>query len=196
MNSFIFIGRSGCGKGTQADLLQKHLESQGESILYIETGEKFRKFFTEDGYTNTISRRLYESGERQPDFLACDMWTHILMDSFGGEQSVIFDGTSRSLSEAKVLDTALEFFGFKNKIVVYINVSREWSKKHLMARKRFDDVDAAEIEKRLDWFEKDAIPAIKSYQDDPSYSFFEIQGEAPIDAVSLNLIAAIKPIVG
>ena len=49
LQTFIFIGRSGCGKGTQVALLQKYIKTQDykRPILYIETGERFRQFIKE-----------------------------------------------------------------------------------------------------------------------------------------------------
>ena len=46
LQTFIFIGRSGCGKGTQVTLLQEHFKKQDHKrhIFYIETGERFRQF--------------------------------------------------------------------------------------------------------------------------------------------------------
>jgi hypothetical protein len=44
LQTFIFIGRSGCGKGTQVALLQEYIKTRDHKrpILYIETGERFR----------------------------------------------------------------------------------------------------------------------------------------------------------
>ena len=48
--TFVFIGRSGCGKGTQAKLLQDVLKEKNpdQEIFYIETGANFRKFLGEE----------------------------------------------------------------------------------------------------------------------------------------------------
>src|SRR3989344_2545474 len=51
MNSraFVFFGRSGCGKGTQAELLADYLNKKGEKVLHIETGKAFRRLAEGDG---------------------------------------------------------------------------------------------------------------------------------------------------
>ena len=42
---FILIGRSGSGKGTQAELLKTYLNNQGvQDIKYLTTGKSFRSF--------------------------------------------------------------------------------------------------------------------------------------------------------
>jgi len=188
MHSFIFIGRSGCGKGTQASLLTEFLKKKTDApMLYIETGEEFRKFINSPGYANTLSKKVYENADRQPDFLASYMWMKILLDKCTGKENVIFDGTPRSLPEAKILETALSFYGFEKPVVVYLNVSREWSRKHLLTRGRADDV-SFQVEKRLDWFERDVLPAIEYFRNNPYYGFCEISGEQQIDAVHSEII--------
>jgi len=188
-NSFIFIGRSGCGKGTQAALLMQSLKDKGQSASYIETGHEFREFTKGDNYTNTKSRQMMEQDLRQPDFLACHMWTKILTEEYNGNEHLIFDGVSRSLSEAKMLNTALHFYGFEKRYIIHLDVSREWSEKHLLARGRADDANVDRINKRLDWFDTDVAPAIEYYKSSPEYVFISISGERSIEDVQSNLIA-------
>ena len=58
METFIFIGRSGCGKGTQAKLIIEHLKEKTPDIphFYLETGESFRKLMAEDSFTSRITK--------------------------------------------------------------------------------------------------------------------------------------------
>lgn len=191
--TFIFIGRSGCGKGTQAELLKKYLEEkdpQGE-VFYLETGERFRKFITGESHSSKLSRAVYESGERQPDFLAIWMWAHILVESFKGTEHLIIDGSPRHYAEALAMTTALKFYGRKA-YVVYINVSRGWSEEKLMSRGRFDDVDEAKVKKRLDWFERDAMPAVEYFRFASEYTFIDVNGEQSIDAVYKEIMDAVN----
>lgn len=188
-NSFIFIGRSGCGKGTQAALLMQSLKDKGEHASYIETGHEFREFTKGENYTNTKSRHMMEEDLRQPDFLACYMWTKILTEEYSGNEHLVFDGVSRSLTEAQVLDTALEFYGFEHRYVIHLDVSRSWSEKHLLSRGRADDANIERIGKRLDWFDTDVAPAIEYYKASPKYTFISIGGERSIEDVQSDLIS-------
>ena len=141
-NAFIFIGRSGCGKGTQADLLRKELSKKGfGDTLYVETGSEFREFIKDADYSNVRSNEIYESAERQPDFLACYMWTQFMIRDYKKGMHVIFDGTPRSIAEAMILSTAFSFYGFEKVFVINLNVSRGWSEHHLLSRGRSDDVN-------------------------------------------------------
>jgi adenylate kinase family enzyme len=193
--AFIFIGRSGCGKGTQAELLKSFLiEKTKISVFYVETGSLFRQFILGKGYSERLSNNINQSSARQPDFLACYMWSKLLIEGFDGKSHIIFDGVSRSLNEAKLLETALSFFGFETVHVIYLDVSREWSEKRLRSRGRADDKRDGDIETRLDWFENDVMPAIE-YLKNSSYHFVSVNGERPIEEVSKDIINQISPFV-
>ncbi len=188
--TFIFIGRSGCGKGTHAELLQKHLAEKypANEIFYLETGERFRSFIKEQTYTSELSRKVYESGDRQPSFLAVWMWSHLLIESFKGTEHLIIDGSPRAYIEALTLDTALNFYGRKNIMVVHLNVSREWSEERLLGRGRADDMDLTKVKKRLDWYEADVVPAIEFFKVNPNYNYIDVNGEQPIEEVYAEMI--------
>jgi len=182
--TFIFIGRSGCGKGTQVDLLQKYIAEKypSDEVFYLETGERFRSFIKEGTYSSNLSRKVYESGDRQPSFLAIWMWSHLLVESFKGTEHLIIDGSPRAYGEALAMDTALKFYGRKA-FVVHLNVSRNWSEERLFGRGRADDIDREKVKKRLDWFETDVMPAIEFFKTNPSYDYIDINGEQSVEEV-------------
>lgn len=188
---FIFIGRSGCGKGTQAELLQKTLEDKGERVLYIETGHLFRDFITGESFSQKKSKALYETSVRQPDFLACHMWSHLLLKSYEKGMNVILDGTPRSYAEALVLESAFNFFEFENKYILHLNVSRNWAEERLSARGRLDDTSREKIEKRLNWFDKDVVPAIEYFKNNPSAELVNVNGEQDIESVHSDIMKVI-----
>jgi adenylate kinase family enzyme len=72
LQTFIFVGRSGCGKGTQVVLLQEYMKKQDQQrrIFYIETGERFRQFIKEHSLSSRLAAEIYNSGSPQPDFIA------------------------------------------------------------------------------------------------------------------------------
>ena len=77
--TFIFIGASGCGKGTQVSLLKERLveKTPDTPIFYMQTGQYFREFVEGDSHASQIRERI-EKGERAPDFLAMYLWSDIL----------------------------------------------------------------------------------------------------------------------
>lgn len=190
LQTFIFIGRSGCGKGTQAILLREHLKKQNPKadIFYLETGARFRQFISGKNYSSQLSSEAYIAGDRQPDFLAIFIWSQVLIENLKGGEHLIIDGTPRSLDEAKILDTALSFYGRKNPIVIYLNISIEAAIERLRARKRADDKDDDKNDKRLNWFETDVYPAIHFLKNNPHYRFLEIDGENSPEEIHEDII--------
>ncbi len=190
-HAFIFIGRSGCGKGTQVQLLRPVIEKESIPVLYIETGDMFRNFIKGEGYSATLSHNVYETDTRQPDFLACYMWSTFLVNDFKGDSHVFFDGTPRSITEARLLDTALRFYQFEKIHVIYLNVSRAWSEKHLLSRGRSDDANLSKIDTRLNWFDTDVVPAIDYFKQSDKH-FIEVDGEQSVEAVHSDIVKALS----
>ncbi len=193
LQTVIFIGRSGCGKGTQVDLWKNRiarLDEKRRQILYVETGEHFRRFIRGESFSSKLSKKAYESDDRQPDFLACWMWASVLLKELDNDMHLIFDGAPRALSEAEVMTSALTFYKREKPTVIYLNVSREWSEKRLLARGRRDDLNLSKIDKRLDWFDRDVMPAVEYFKNNPYYRFFDVNGEQPIEKVHAEIIAA------
>jgi len=191
--TFIFIGRSGCGKGTQVDLLQKYIAEKypSDEVFYLETGERFRNFIKEGTYSSNLSRKVYESGERQPSFLAIWMWAHLLVESFKGTEHLIIDGSPRAYGEALAMDTALKFYG-RRAFVVHLNVTRKLSEERLSSRGRADDIDLEKVKKRLDWFEDDVVPAIEFFKVNPNYDYIDVNGEQTTEAVYNEMMGKIN----
>lgn len=179
LQTVIFIGRSGAGKGTQSKHLNSYLsERETEtSVLYIETGAYFRRYIQEAGYTWDRARAVNEAGKRQPEFLAIWMWAQTLIDNIRGREHIVIDGMPRSLAEAQILDTALSFYGRVNPTVVFLNVSRTWAEDRLRGRGRPDDIKSDVVARRLSWYDEDVAPAVEFYRNDPGYRFIEVSGE-------------------
>lgn len=191
--TFIFIGRSGSGKGTQIDLVTEKIKALGQSLFLVESGENFRQFVKGPGYANLTAQTIMTEGKLQPAFLATWIWANELITNFKLEKNLIFDGTPRTLGEAKVLDSALGFFKRSKVIVVHLAISREEAAKRLALRGRGDDINEDEVEKRLNWFDGDVVPTIEYYRNHDSHLFFEVNGEQAIEKIASDLNELISP---
>jgi len=189
LKTFIFIGRSGCGKGTQAALLETYVKSRDikTHIVHLETGVLFREFFKCSSYSHKLAHDLYTAGGLQPEFLTVHLWSNFFVKYMKDNVHLIIDGTPRKLHEAHILDTALKFYARPKPYVVYINVSREWSEKRLEARHREDDTKR-DIKSRLDWFDTDVVPALDFYRNSDDYEFIDINGEQDIENVHEEIL--------
>ena len=183
MKTFIFMGSSGCGKGTQASLIEERLKKQGEKVTHVELGSEFRDFLSMTTHTATAAQVLAENGDLQPEFLAIHLWSKILNLHYSPDKNLILDGTPRTLREAYILDGALKFYGIEEPIVIYIKTSKETAKARMLSRERKDDTEE-KIQNRLDWFEKKVQKAIDFFEENEYYHFIEVDGEQGIENIA------------
>ena len=180
---FIFMGRSGCGKGTQAKRLIETLKEKDASsdVLYVSTGEEFRKIIAANNYTSAKAREIVDSGKFGPAFLASMLWSNILTREYKQGQHIMIDGSPRTIPEAKVLGTTFGFYGVEP-IVIYVNVSVLWASARLTKRGRNDDTPEG-IASRMNLFGKEIMPIIEMYKKENKIPMIEINGEQAIDPV-------------
>ncbi|MEK7208321.1 MAG: nucleoside monophosphate kinase [Patescibacteria group bacterium] len=194
--TFIFFGRSGCGKGTQAELLIKHLKRNdpAREVLSVETGRELRRFidaFTaKENRSAELVKAVLDRGGLLPEFLPIWIWTKYFVEHVKGDEHWVLDGLSRRPSEAPVLDGAFKFYRREQPLVILMDVSRAWSLERLLARGRYDDSEA-EINKRLDWFDEQVAPTIAFFRNNPDYRFITINGEQTIEEVHREIIKAL-----
>ncbi len=189
--TYLFFGRTGAGKGTQAKLLEEYLKDKGHQVLYVETGARFRLFTEEPSYTAKYTKDILENGGLLPDFLPVALWGRVFMEEYRGDESIILDGLARRISEAHLLDSALSFFNRKNTNVIYINISPDWAINVLKKRGREDD-DMEDIKKKMEWFNENTNPSIDYFKNNQNYNFIEINGEQSIEQVSNDILKALK----
>ncbi|MEK7645160.1 MAG: nucleoside monophosphate kinase [Patescibacteria group bacterium] len=202
--TFIFIGRSGAGKGTQAVLLQAYLEKGAGAaagapgadgapalpVKYLQTGAEFRSFLQGDSYTQKTAKALSAKGALQPAFLAIYMWAKFFTEKLTGGEHLIIDGTPRKRDEAQVLDSVFGFYGRSKPIVLFMNISEAEAARRLAARQRLDD-NSAEIRGRLAWYKTDVELAVEWYRTNPNYRFVEVSGEQSEAKIHTDIIAAV-----
>lgn len=192
--TIIFMGRSGCGKGTQAKLIQDYLKTQDSArpIFYLETGARFRSFIDEENYTSSLSRKIMEAGTLQPAFIAIHIWSHEFIENLKGNEHIVLDGTPRTVSEIEALDTAFTFYNREKPTVFLIDVSPEWAKTRIRERGRVDDSRVGDSEKRLEWYETDVVPALRHMENAKLYNVITINGEQSIEDVHKDIVAALE----
>jgi adenylate kinase len=214
--NFALIGRSGSGKGTQAKLLMEHF---GGNFLYIATGDLFRDLSKSESETAVKVKKVMEEGGLPFDYLAISLWTHKIAYELKEEQGLMLDGAPRRLKEAMVLEDFLDFLGRKeNTFNILLDISREEAFNRLTKSRickncerlipwvgdfkklklcdkcggelitRIDDSPEA-INKRLDYFEENVVPAIEFYE--KNKRLIKVDGEQPIEKVFEDILKAI-----
>jgi len=191
--TFVFFGRSGSGKGTQAKLLIEYLDkNKTNKNLYIETGQYFRDFIAkEHNHSANLTRKVLDEGGLMPVFMPIWLWTGILVEKFTGKEDLILDGLCRRPDEAPVLDSAVKFFGLKKPFIIYINTDKEWSLKRLKERGRSDDDKEEDMLRKLNWFDWNVVPAMSYFHENEDYNFIEVNGEKSIEEVHAEIVSKI-----
>jgi adenylate kinase len=195
--TFVFFGRSGCGKGTQVRLLMDFLSKNdpGRKILYTETGKLLRDFGArEKSFGAAKTKAIIDDGGLLPEYVPICIWGNYLMKNVVGDEHMVFDGVSRRVPEAPILHSALGFFERKSRHIILINVSDKWSMDRLLARSKTEgraDDDEEGIKCRLKWFDDSVRSTIRYFENNPDYKFHEINGEQTIEQVHQEILKKI-----
>lgn len=206
--TFIFIGRSGSGKGTQAVLLRQYLEGiefesngAGEGILpprgmkkvfHVMTGDLLRAFVKEDTYTSKLIKEALEKGLLMPEFTAILMWATFFSKNLTGNEHIIGDGMPRKLNEAMMLVDAMKFYKREKPIIIFLDVSRESVVERLIKRGRSDDKSMDAIKERMAYYEKDVVPVVEYFKNSPDCDFMHIDGEPGIPEIYHEILKRLE----
>lgn len=142
-----FIGKPGCGKGTQARLLS---EQTGWQVF--SSGKLFRAIAEEDTFAGRKSKKELAEGLLMPHWFAMYLYLKKLFE-LSDNESAIFDGFNRKEDEAKLIMDSMRWLG-RDYQVINIEVSDKAVQERLLKRyeaeKRDDDlsVDMRLIEYR------------------------------------------------
>lgn len=209
----ILLGRSGCGKGTQAGRLAERF-----GLAVVSPGERFRQLAAIPSLTGEKVKAIIDAGGLPPDWLASHLWLEELVEKIVRDRGLIFDGTPRRLEEAKLIDEILAWYERINVRVFLLDISRDEARRRLLGRRIctgcstersiYDEADVVKclecggklvsrpddtsdaIEKRLDWFDADVMPIIHYYETQGRLT--RIRSERPIAEVSQELVREVS----
>jgi adenylate kinase len=184
--NFVLIGRSGCGKGTQANLL---IEKLG-NLHHISTGDLFRKLASSESATAKKIAEVIESGGLPFDDIATTLWMYEIAHHVKEGQGFILDGAPRRLNEAANFDRFMDFLGqTEETAILLIDISRPEAFRRLMKRGERDTrADDAEefINNRLDYYEERVVPVVECYEKEGR--LVRINGEQPVEHVHKEIL--------
>ncbi len=159
--NFTFIGRSGCGKGTQADFLMKKFPY----LKHVTTGKLFRELSLQDTDAGHRIKKDMTDGTLPFDDLATTLWMREIAYTVKEDEGILLDGAPRRVPEAKNLERFLTFLERdKHVFNIFIDISRDEAFNRLKARRRDDDTDEA-INGRQDYFEEFVQPVVEFYKE-------------------------------
>lgn len=183
--NFFLIGRSGCGKGTQAKLLMEKFSN----LAYISTGDFMRELASKDTDAGMRIKAILDKGGLPFDDIATTLWMREIAYRVKVDQGIMGDGFPRRLNEAQNLDRFLNWLERKeSRRILLVDIGRAEAFKRLKARGRGDDSDT-EINNRLDFYEERVVPVIDHYREQKC--LIEINGEQSVAKVFEEILAKI-----
>ena len=155
----LFVGRSGCGKGTQAEFLTKDL-----NMPVIPTGKLLRERAEKDDYTGKNLKQGLTQGLLTPTPLVFEIWVEEFdkLKNSSDFAGFIMDGNPRKLYEAHLLEQLFEWYEWGNVTLVHIDISVEEAMKRMKARGRIGDT-MEEMERREGWYQTDVMPVLEYF---------------------------------
>ena len=187
MQSYLFFGPPGSGKGTQKGMLADLLGGEeSDSLAVIETGQLLRD--TVGGNDTLITRLLsdiMESGGLVPSAFPITMWVNKLMAESGEYEHIIVDGAGRMLIEAKIIIGLLHFFPDPNIHIIFLDVHDDEVMDRLLKRGRSDDKEDV-IKNRMKEYENvetGTTASINFLRENDDVTFHTVDGVGAIEAV-------------
>jgi len=192
--TFIFYGIVGSGKGTQVELLKNYLKDNkiSDDILFISTGDEFRKIINSDSFSSKIIKDVVNRGKLIPDFFTTSLLVKKIADSINENTTIITDGYPRTITQSESFYELMKFYNRNDAIVVYIELDKEEATKRMKLRGRADDTDEG-ISNRFDEYTKNVIPSMDYFKDKEGYNILTINGNQSIEEVHKEIINKINP---
>lgn len=189
--TFVLVGRSGSGKGTQALFLLRKFGLKNSS--HLETGRFLRRLIKKTSPTIFLAREFMHAGRKLPSWMAAYTWLRKLVEGGAAVKHLVFDGAPRSIWEAELIDEVVAWHGRPLPICIYIDVSVKEATKRLLGRNRSDD-HLFSIRNRLRFFEKDVLPVVEYYK--KRNRLIHLDGSLAADRVSVELLEALAKKLG
>ncbi|MDO8582733.1 MAG: nucleoside monophosphate kinase [bacterium] len=185
--TFVFIGRSGCGKGTQAALLQTYLESTGCEVLKLGTGDFARERAQKNTLTGKWIKSILDAGGFFPHWLAGALMIEMIEPKLTAhEQVLLLDGSPRRMHEAEVLDDFMAHLKRPLVKAIHLDISEDECSRRLIARGRGDDTEDA-IKNRLTWFKTQVAPVLDYYGD----RLISVSGEGLPESIHAKIVESL-----
>lgn len=187
--TIIFIGPQGSGKGTQIQKLDQAIKAADSArrVIDIQTGRRFRALAAKgEGYTERRVGQTLDSGILQPLFLSVVLWGDAMREHLDEDSHVLIDGFPRTVDEARVLESALNFYKRDSLTIINLTVPEDVARQRMQSRARADDTSES-IEARLQWYRDETLPVIEYYKDRPQTVIHDIDATADIDTVQTRI---------
>lgn len=186
INTFIFMGRPGAGKGVQSALLAEYLK-----LPIFSTGNKVREIAKGESALSQKIKQVSESGGLTPYWFASYLFQEALFKKKDGE-GLIFEGVGRKEPEARLFAEINTWLGNDFR-VLHLNASPTIVTDRLIRRGKKEgrvDDNPDKIKVRLESFDMETQPALEYMRS--IGKVIEIDGEPEAEKVFEDIKSAIN----
>ncbi len=181
--TIFFIGKPGCGKGTQARLLS---ERTGWGV--VGSGKQFRAIALEDTPVGRHTKQDIDQGLLMPHWFAMYLYLKGLFSLPDGTNA-IFDGFNRKEEEAELIIASLTWLNRPFQIIEIV-VSDEEVRRRLEGRKIIEKrADDNSVEMRLEEYETYTTKAIEIFK--KHSALITVNGEQTPEAIAEDVAKAL-----
>ena len=187
MINIVLFGKSGAGKGTQAEFLKEKYQ-----LVHISTGDVFRYNLKNDTELGKQARVFMDAGDLVPD----ELTTKMLIDEVNKNldaKGILFDGYPRTISQAEALDAFLPTIGSQVTATVALEADDEVLVARLLERGktsgRVDDQDEEKIRNRYQEYNEKTAPLMDYYK--AQNKFHAVDGIGSIQEITERLTQVI-----
>jgi adenylate kinase len=182
--TIFFIGKPGCGKGTQSALLAKQT-----SWPIVAAGEQFRAIAREDSLLGRKVKRTIDAGILTPHWFPMYLYLKSLF-AISEESSVIFDGFNRKVPEAELIIDSLQWIE-RPFTVFHLKVSDDEVRRRLAIRKDIEGrVDDDVVDRRLEEYYANTEATLSLFE--KAGVLVELNGEETPDEVATAIRSHLK----
>ena len=175
-NTFIFTGKPGAGKGTQAKMLAEKLDA-----TFISAGATLRSFAEGDTLPAKKVKEDIDSGRLVPYGVMVYIFYSVFLP-LKKDQIVVLDGFARRLIEAEMMTNALQWVD-RSFTVVNLHISDEVAQERVDARKNTENRgDEESVDTRLKEYKDHTSQAIEFFKENTT--FIDIDGEKTIEEIA------------
>ena len=175
----VLLGPPGAGKGTQAQVLGRHL-----GVPAISTGDLLRQAVAAESELGRRVRGSMGGGKLVADDVMADV-VRDRLEQPDARRGYLLDGYPRTLPQAETLEGMLRHAGERLDAVLLFDVPEEVLIRRALARKRTDDAEEV-IRERLKEYREKTVPLIGYYRQRGLLR--EIDGNRPIEEVTAAML--------